>query len=141
MPTMESKKLALLYLISSLSKTVLLFFIILLGDYISEINFSIKLLVYFIVFGAVDWVQLNKLKAIIEKLTYLKALLLCYSSFVPVLFLTGPLFLIYNKIFSITYESEVTLEIGSMIIFLILGLVISIASSTGWYLKNKNSLA
>ena len=133
------KKTIIFFLISSIVKGTLLFLIILLGDYLTGIPILLRFLVYFIIIGIFDWQILKQIKDQLTKKRFIKALTFTYLSFIMTLWITGPLFQIYNNASGITIEEEFETPIAGIIIYLIFGLITSLITIRIWTRKNNKA--
>ena len=89
------KTIVITFIIGALSKGILLFLVILFGDYTPN-HILLYFSVYFLVFGFADWMILNSIKSELQKINWLKLIPLTFGTFVMVLWITGPLFQFYN---------------------------------------------
>ena len=125
------------FFIGSLMKGVLMFLLILVDD-----SNSITLLdscLHFFFFGLTDWILLHQIKSIFRKVSWIRAIPITFGAFSMILFITGPIFSIYNWIFSIPSDGPVSVAISSIVYFLIYGFIISVISTLLWVKRNNST--
>jgi len=129
------------FILSSLIKGILLFITILTGDIVEVIPIMLRFLFYFVIIGILDWQMLKRIKSEIIEFRLIKAIVFSYLSFVAVLWITGPLFQLYNYITKTVVEGEPEMPSSALIIFLTFGLITSITSSLTWTKMNNKKAA
>ncbi len=134
------KRLIPTFLIISLIKSLLLFLIILSGDWFPNINILLRFLIFFIILWFVDNVTIARIPQSI-KISWIKSSLFLFGTYVLILFITGPLFLLYNKLFDIQPDSDVQTPTAGIIGFLIIGLIMSTINSVLKMKKLKRTTA
>ncbi|MDA3943242.1 MAG: hypothetical protein PF694_06840 [Bacteroidetes bacterium] len=133
------KKTIFFFIISSIVKGNLLFLTIFLGDYLTGIPILLRFLVYFIIIGIFDWQILKQIKDQLIKKRLIKALTFTYLSLIATLWVTGPLFKIYNYASGIIIEEEIKIPTAGIIIYLIFGLITSLITTIIWIRKNNKT--
>jgi hypothetical protein len=135
------KKIALAFIITSGIKGLLLFLIILIGDYLINFPVLLRYLVYFLLIGLVDWKSLNYINKELGLLNYFKPMIFCYLTFIATLWIAGPLFQLYNSVNNIVITEEPEMPSAALIIYLIFGLFTSIISTITWSKKQNKTAA
>ncbi len=135
------KRTIINFIVSSLLKGLLLFLIILTGDFVESIPVLLRFLVYFIIIGLLDWQMLKRIKNEKTGHQFIKALSFSYFSFAAILWITGPLFQLYNYLTKTIVEGKTEMPIAGLIMFLTFGLITSLVSSYTWINKNKKTAA
>lgn len=123
----------------SLIKGILLFGIILLGDYFETTPILLRFILYFIIIGLLDWQILNRIKDEITTYRFIKSLAFSFLTFVTILWITGPLFLLYNHLTDTQIEGEPQMPTSALLIFLAFGLISSLIVSITWTKKIKKT--
>jgi hypothetical protein len=133
------KKIIGNYIVASIIKGVVLFGIILLGDYFEAIPILLRFIFYFIIIGLLDWQMMNRIKDEITTYLFTKSLAFSYLTFVTILWITGPLFQLYNYLTDTIVEGEPQMPTSALVIFLVFGLITSFIVSITWTKKNKKT--
>ena len=107
--------------------------IILLGNLIPSIPGPLRFLMFILLLILVDWKVFSIISSSLEKIKWLKLCAFSFGTFIMILFITGPLFRIHNKIFEI--QPKGNSEMPSIIPFFIFGLVLSAIVTTIWTRK------
>jgi len=123
------KKLIIIFIIISLIKGGLLFISILTSDWIPTLPILLKTLVFFILIWFVDNITLTKLNSVLVKPGWFKLTTFLFGTYVMILFVTGPLFILYNWIFNIQADTNAKMPTTALIGFLILGLIMTSINS------------
>jgi hypothetical protein len=82
--------------------------------------------------GVLDWRLLDIVKNELGLIKWYKSLFFSYLSFVGILWVTGPLFSLYNSIKDIVIESDPIMPTSALVIVLSVGLITRSISSIGW---------
>ncbi len=131
------KKLVLVILLVSLTKAFLLFLEIYSERFFPANQGVLRFLVFLVLVFLVDWITMNQLKEQLVKARLLKVLLFNFLSFSSVLFLTGPMWSLYNYVEGKPVDNVVfDVPTSAIILFLSLGLAVSLVSSLIWTRKN-----
>ncbi len=134
------KQLILAFLIISLIKSLLLFVIILGGDWFPNFNGLLRFLIFFTILWFADNLTITRITKSI-KISWIKSSLFLFGTYVLILFITGPLFLLYNKLFDIQPDSDVETPTAGIIGFLIIGLIMSTINSVLTMKKLKRTIS
>jgi len=130
------KRLLTIFILASLLKGILLYLTILFHTRIApSLPILLTYLVLFIVLSLIDWKVLNSISSLIRTASQIKLLAFIYGTFVMVLFITGTMFQIHNKIFDVQPKGEVNMPPSALIIFLLIGLVFSLITFSMWIRK------
>lgn len=124
------KKKITAFVLTSLIKGILLYLIILIGTLIPSFPGALRFLMFVLLLGLIDWIVFSAISDSIEKKVWLKLCVFSFATFNMVLFITGPLFAIHNKIFHIQPKGDISMP--NLIPFFIFGLVISTIITTIW---------
>lgn len=127
------KKIITTFVLTSLIKGILLYFIILIGNMIPAIPGILGFLLFVLLLGLIDWKVFSIIATNFEKEIWIKLCVFSFVTFNMVLFITGPLFAVHNKIFNIIPEGNV--KMPNLIPFFIFGLIISVIITTIWFKK------
>jgi len=127
------KKLIATFILTSFLKGVLLYLIILLGNLTPSIPGPLRFLMFILLLIFVDWKVFSIISSSFEKIKWLKLSAFSFGTFIMILFITGPLFRIHNKIFEIQPKGNA--EMPNLIPFFIFGLVLSAIVTIIWTRK------
>lgn len=127
------KKIITAFVLTSLIKGILLYLIILIGTLIPSIPGVLRFIMFVLLLGLIDWIVFSAISDNIEKNVWIKLCVFSFVTFNMVLFITGPLFAIHNKIFHI--QSKGDINTPNLIPFIIFGLIISAIITTVWTKK------
>jgi len=127
------KKIITTFVLTSLIKGILLYFIILIGNMIPSIPGVLRFLMFVLLLGLIDWKVFSIIATSFEKKIWIKFCVFSFVTFDMVLFITGPLFAVHNKIFHIIPKGNINMP--NLIPFFIFGLVISVIITTIWIKK------
>lgn len=133
------KKIITTFVLISLSKGVLLYLIILLGKLISSFPGIIRFFVLIFLLGLIDWKAFSIISASYKKWEWIKLCVFSFVTFNTVLFTTRLLFEIHNEVFDIQPKGNGTMP--NLIPFFILGLIISVITTTIWSKKKTKKIA
>jgi len=89
----------------------------------------LRFLAFFIILWFVDSATILRITQSIN-ISWIKSSIFLFGTYVLILFITGPLFLLYNKLLDIQPDSVVKTPTAGIVGFLIIGLIISIINST-----------
>ncbi|AFU68346.1 hypothetical protein P700755_001437 [Psychroflexus torquis ATCC 700755] len=127
------------FLIIALIKSGLLFLIILLGEWIPSAFGILRFIVFFIFIWLIDLIVLKKKLIEFINPNWIKYTLYLFGTYSMVIFITGPMFLLYNLILNIQPDSETKTPTVAIIGFLIIGLIISTINSVLILNREKNN--
>jgi hypothetical protein len=127
------------FLIIALIKSGLLFLIILLGEWIPSAFGILRFIVFFIFIWLIDLIVLKKKLIEFINPNWIKYTLYLFGTYSMVIFITGPMFLLYNLILNIQPDSETKTPTVAIIGFLIIGLIISTINSVLILKREKNN--
>lgn len=125
------------FILTSLIKGLILFFIILLGGLVDFVPITLRFLLYYVIIVFIDWQMLRKINNALVSNRLIKALTFSYLSFIATLWIAGPLFQLYNYFTNTKVEGEPQMPTSALVFFLICGLITSLISSVTWIKKNK----
>ncbi len=132
------RKLISIFLFISLIKSLLLFLIILSGVWFPNIHFLLRILTFYIILLFIDNATIARITDSI-KASWIISSIFLFGTYVLILFITGPLFFLYNKLLNIQPDSDVKTPTAGIIGFLIIGLIISTISSVVKMKKSKRT--
>jgi hypothetical protein len=124
------KKIITTFILISILKGILLYLIILLGNLIPSFPGIIRFLMFVLFVGLIDWKIFSIISQSFEKRKWIKLCIFSFVTFIMVLFITGPLFAIHNKMFDIQPKGNAIMP--NLLPFFIFGLVISLIITTIW---------
>jgi len=127
------------FLIIALIKSGLLFLIILLGEWIPSAFGILRFIVFFIFIWLIDLIVLKKKLIEFINPNWIKYTLYLFGTYSMIIFITGPMFLLYNLILNIQPDSETKTPTVAIIGFLIIGLIISTINSVLILKREKNN--
>ena len=133
------KKIVGNFIVASFIKGIVLFGIILFGDYFESIPILLRILFFFIIIGLLDLQMMNRIKDEIKTYRFVKSLTFSYLTFVTILWITGPLFQLYNYFTETIVEGEAQMPTSSLLTFLAFGLLTSFIVSITWTKNNKKN--
>jgi len=133
------KKIITTFVLTSLIKGVLMYLIILIGNLIPSIPGALRFLIFVLLLGLIDWIAFSVISDSFEKKVLIKLCVFSFVTFNMVLFITGPLFAIHNKIFHIQPKGDISMP--NLIPFFIFGLVLSTIITTIWTKKRLKTTA
>ncbi|MCT4638436.1 MAG: hypothetical protein N4A72_12090 [Bacteroidales bacterium] len=122
------KKIVQLFLILSFIKGALLFLCIKGGDWLFDVNIWLRYLIFYIVLWFVDRAAIKRV-AQPFKMSWIKSSIFLFMTYVSLIFITGALFSVYNNVFDIKYQSNIETPVAVIIVFLILGFILSVINS------------
>ena len=128
------KKLIITFILSSLSKGILLYLIILLGNLIPSFPGFIRFIMFILLVIFNDWIVFSIISPSIERGKWIKLCAFAFGTFIMVLYITGPIFRIHNYLFNII-PKEPNMPMPSLIAFFIFAFIISAITSTIWTRK------
>ncbi len=130
----KMKKLIITFILSSHSKGILLYLIILLGNLIPSFPGFLRLIMFILLIIFNDWIVFSIISPSLKRGKWIKLCSFAYGTFIMILFITGPLFSMHNYLFNII-TNEPNMPKSSLIGFFIFGFIISIIASTIWTRK------
>lgn len=130
------KRTVIYFILNSLIKGLVLFISILFKEFLPY-----NLFFYFVIIGFIDWQMFGLINKDLAKNILIKALAFSYLSFIATLWITGPLFQLYNYLTNTIVEGEPHMPTSALVIFLICGLITSLTSSITWIKMIKKTTA
>lgn len=130
------KRTVIYFILNSLIKGLVLFISILFKEFIPY-----NLFFYFVIIGFIDWQMFGLINKELAKNILIKAIAFSYLSFIATLWITGPLFQLYNSLTNTIVEGEPHMPTSALVFFLICGLITSLTSSITWIKMNKKTTA
>lgn len=128
------KKLIITFILSSLTKGILLYLIILLGNLIPSFPGFIRFTMFILLVIFIDWKVFSVISTSIEGGKWIKLCAFAFGTFTMVLFITGPIFSIHNYLFHIIPNNP-NMQRPSYIAFFIFAFIISAITTTLWTRK------
>lgn len=129
------KKMFTVFVLGSLVKGLLLFLTVLANDIVVVLPY----LIFFILVWLVDRRMLNEIQSALKSPNWLKLTGFTYGTFVAILWITGPLFRVYNYIFSIEPTGDGSMPTAPLVVFLLLGFIIAAVTTIIWIRKTKTT--
>jgi len=102
------------------------------GDFLDFDSPILELLIAFGLMGVLDCRLLDIVKNELGLIRWYKSLSFSYFSFVGILWVTGPLFSLYNCIKDLVIESDPIMPTSALVIVLSVGLITTSISLIGW---------